>query len=63
MDSFLKSNICSLFEYSAHDNYTLQINQNSGVNPEHLNFFMFIGLLDRLSCFGLIAINTATNGE
>ncbi|MCO5600910.1 hypothetical protein L7F22_055027 [Adiantum nelumboides] len=25
-----------LFEYSAHDNYTLQINPHSGVNPEHL---------------------------
>jgi hypothetical protein len=32
-----------LFEYSAHDNYTLQINPNSGVNPEHLNYFKFIG--------------------
>jgi E3 ubiquitin-protein ligase NEDD4 len=26
-----------LFEYSAVDNYTLQINPNSDVNPEHLN--------------------------
>ncbi|GJJ12023.1 hypothetical protein Clacol_006263 [Clathrus columnatus] len=32
-----------LFEYSAHDNYTLQINPASGVNPEHLNYFKFIG--------------------
>ena len=24
-----------LFEYSAHDNYTLQINPHSGMNPEH----------------------------
>jgi len=37
-----------LFEYSAHDNYTLQINPNSGVNPEHLNYFKFIG-----RCVGL----------
>jgi E3 ubiquitin-protein ligase NEDD4 len=37
-----------LFEYSAHDNYTLQINPNSGVNPEHLNYFKFIG-----RCLGL----------
>ena len=37
-----------LFEYSAHDNYTLQINPHSGVNPEHLNYFKFIG-----RCLGL----------
>lgn len=33
-----------LFEYSATDNYTLQINPNSGVcNEEHLSYFKFIG--------------------
>lgn len=33
-----------LFEYSAMDNYTLQINPISGVcNEEHLNYFKFIG--------------------
>ena len=37
-----------LFEYSAHDNYTLQINPASGVNPEHLNYSKFIG-----RCLGL----------
>ncbi|KAI0319606.1 hypothetical protein OF83DRAFT_1281822 [Amylostereum chailletii] len=37
-----------LFEYSAHDNYTLQINPASGVNPEHLDYFKFIG-----RCLGL----------
>lgn len=37
-----------LFEYSAHDNYTLQINPHSGINPEHLNYFKFIG-----RCLGL----------
>ena len=31
-----------LFEHSAHDNYTLQINPASGVNPEHLDCFKFI---------------------
>ena len=31
-----------LFEYSAHDNYTLQINPASGMNPEHLDYFKFI---------------------
>ncbi|KAI0030488.1 hypothetical protein K488DRAFT_54121, partial [Vararia minispora EC-137] len=37
-----------LFEYSAHDNYTLQINPASGINPEHLDYFKFIG-----RCLGL----------
>jgi len=33
-----------LFEYSATDNYTLQINPNSGVcNEDHLLYFKFIG--------------------
>ena len=32
-----------LFEYSAHDNYTLQISPHSVVNPEHLEYFHFIG--------------------
>lgn len=40
-----------LFEYSAHDNYTLQINPNSGVNPEHLNYFKFIGRVLGLGIF------------
>ncbi|XP_066923959.1 E3 ubiquitin-protein ligase NEDD4-like isoform X2 [Clytia hemisphaerica] len=33
-----------LFEYSATDNYTLQINPNSGMcNDDHLRYFKFIG--------------------
>ncbi|THD00018.1 hypothetical protein EYZ11_000470 [Aspergillus tanneri] len=40
-----------LFEYSAHDNYTLQINPHSGVNPEHLNYFRFIGRVVGLAIF------------
>lgn len=40
-----------LFEYSAHDNYTLQINPNSAINPEHLNYFKFIGRVVGLSVF------------
>jgi E3 ubiquitin-protein ligase NEDD4 len=31
-----------------HDNYTLQINPNSAINPEHLNYFKFVG-----RCLGL----------
>ncbi|KAG6916449.1 hypothetical protein DXG01_006777 [Tephrocybe rancida] len=37
-----------LFEYSTHDNYTLQINPASGINPDHLSYFKFIG-----RCLGL----------
>ena len=40
-----------LFEYSAHDNYTLQINPASGVNPEHLNYFKFISRVLGLAVF------------
>ncbi|KAL7664132.1 E3 ubiquitin-protein ligase [[Candida] zeylanoides] len=40
-----------LFEYSSHDNYTLQINANSGINPEHLNYFKFIGRVVGLGVF------------
>ncbi|CCX35455.1 protein of unknown function [Taphrina deformans PYCC 5710] len=40
-----------LFEYSAVDNYTLQINPHSGINPEHLNYFKFIGRVLGLSIF------------
>ncbi|KAG0051212.1 hypothetical protein BGZ83_003997 [Gryganskiella cystojenkinii] len=41
----------SLFEYSAHDNYTLQINPHSGINSEHLNYFKFIGRVVGLAIF------------
>ncbi|RMJ21612.1 E3 ubiquitin-protein ligase [Aspergillus sp. HF37] len=40
-----------LFEYSAYDNYTLQPNPHSGVNPEHLNYFKFIGRVVGLAIF------------
>ncbi|KAI9875960.1 MAG: hypothetical protein M1830_007675 [Pleopsidium flavum] len=40
-----------LFEYSAHDNYTLQINPHSGINDEHLNYFKFIGRVVGLAIF------------
>jgi len=40
-----------LFEYSAHDTYTLQINPHSSVNPEHLNYFRFIGRVVGLAIF------------
>jgi E3 ubiquitin-protein ligase NEDD4 len=40
-----------LFEYSAHDNYTLQINPHSAINPEHLKYFQFIGRVVGLAVF------------
>lgn len=40
-----------LFEYSAHDNYTLQINPHSGINSEHLLYFKFIGRVVGLAIF------------
>jgi E3 ubiquitin-protein ligase NEDD4 len=40
-----------LFEYSAHDNYTLQINPRSDINPEHLSYFKFIGRVVGLAIF------------
>jgi E3 ubiquitin-protein ligase NEDD4 len=40
-----------LFEYSAHDNYTLQINPASGINPDHLSYFKFIGRCVGLAIF------------
>ncbi|KAJ1554915.1 hypothetical protein HK405_003736 [Cladochytrium tenue] len=46
----LNSYYC-LFEHSALDNNIMQINPHSGVNPEHLNYFKFIGRVVGLSIF------------
>ncbi|KAG8804185.1 hypothetical protein FRC16_000125 [Serendipita sp. 398] len=40
-----------LFELSSHDSYTLQINPFSSVNPEHLNYFMFVGRVVGMAIF------------
>ena len=32
-----------LFEYAGNSNYALEINPASGVNPEHLTYFRFVG--------------------
>ena len=40
-----------LFEYSSPNHYTLQINPYSGINPEHLLFFQFIGRVVGLAIF------------
>merc|ERR1712013_547747 len=47
-----------LFEYSATDNYTLQINPNSGLcNEEHLLYFKFIGRIVGMAVFHKKLIN------
>uniref|UniRef100_A0A3P9MUR8 E3 ubiquitin-protein ligase n=1 Tax=Poecilia reticulata TaxID=8081 RepID=A0A3P9MUR8_POERE len=41
-----------LFEYSATDNYTLQVNPNSGLcNEDHLTYFKFIGRVAGMAVF------------
>lgn len=41
-----------LFEYSAMDNYTLQINAMSGLcNEEHLHYFKFIGTVAGMAVY------------
>ncbi|XP_011498298.1 PREDICTED: E3 ubiquitin-protein ligase SMURF2 [Ceratosolen solmsi marchali] len=40
-----------LFQYSRDDNYTLQINADSGINPEHLSYFHFTGRIIGIAVF------------
>lgn len=41
-----------LFEYSAMDNYTLQINPSSGMcNEDHLSYFKFIGRIAGMAVY------------
>ncbi|KAN0132131.1 hypothetical protein V8E53_010050 [Lactarius tabidus] len=40
-----------LFDYSIHDGCTLQINPASDVNPDHLDYFKFIGRIFGLAIF------------
>ncbi|XP_041362701.1 E3 ubiquitin-protein ligase SMURF2-like [Gigantopelta aegis] len=40
-----------LFQYSRDDIYTLQINPDSSVNPEHLSYFHFIGRVISMAIF------------
>ncbi|XP_054282243.1 E3 ubiquitin-protein ligase SMURF2-like [Macrosteles quadrilineatus] len=40
-----------LFQYSREDNYTLQINPDSSVNPEHLSYFHFAGRVIGVAVF------------
>ncbi|XP_072030008.1 E3 ubiquitin-protein ligase SMURF2-like [Amphiura filiformis] len=40
-----------LFQYSRDDIYTLQINPDSGINPEHLSYFHFVGRIIGMAIF------------
>lgn len=40
-----------LFQYSREDHYTLQINPDSSVNPEHLSYFHFVGRVLGIAVF------------
>lgn len=46
-----------LFEYAGKNNYSLQINPASSVNPDHLLYFRFIGRFIAMVC----TENTDTN--
>lgn len=43
--------IYCLFEYSSHGQYTLQISPRSDINPEHLEYFRFIGRIVGVAIF------------
>ena len=52
-----------LFEYAEGHNYTLQINPASGVNPEHLQYFKFVGrtiAMVSMLCLLTIAVASCT---
>lgn len=40
-----------LFQYSRDDHYTLQINPDSSVNPDHLSYFHFVGRVLGIAVF------------
>ncbi|KAK6168947.1 hypothetical protein SNE40_020097 [Patella caerulea] len=40
-----------LFQYSRDDNYTLQINPDSGINPDHLSYLHFVGRVIGMAIF------------
>ncbi|XP_058465974.1 E3 ubiquitin-protein ligase SMURF2 [Malaya genurostris] len=40
-----------LFQYSGDDRYSLQINQDSGINPDHLSYFHFVGRILGVAVF------------
>ncbi|CAL8069596.1 unnamed protein product [Calicophoron daubneyi] len=54
---FLNPMYC-LFEYASASNYALQINPASFVNPEHLQYFRFVGRFIALALFNAKFIDT-----
>lgn len=40
-----------LFQYTREDIYTLQINPDSAINPEHLHYFHFVGRIIGIAIF------------
>lgn len=44
-----------LFQYATNNNYQLQINPHSGVNPEHLQYFRFVGRVIAMVCWEFLA--------
>nr|CDS32869.2 nedd ubiquitin protein ligase,itchy ubiquitin protein ligase [Hymenolepis microstoma] len=49
-DELLNPMYC-LFEYASGNNFSLQINPNSSVNPDHLPYFRFVGRFIALALF------------
>jgi len=45
-----------LFEYASQNNYTLQINPRSGVNPDHLKYFKFVGRIIAMVSWGVATL-------
>jgi len=43
-----------LFEYAGKNNYCLQINPASSINPDHLTYFRFIGRFIAMVRFAVI---------
>lgn len=51
-----------LFQTSAHDSYTLRINPNSSINPDHLLYFKFIGRITGCAVFHQKYLDVFFNG-
>lgn len=51
-----------LFQYTSEHSYTLQINPASGVNPEHLTFFKFVGRVIAMVCNHMTSFSVALKG-
>ena len=42
-----------LFEYASNNNYCLQINSKSAINPDHLKYFKFVGRIIAMVSVGV----------